>query len=291
MRHDPSDPAWLGRDRFVLSAGHSSLTLYSQLFLSGYGLTMEDLKSFRTWGSSTPGHPEFGHTRGVETTTGPLGQGLSTAVGMAMAARYERGLLDPAAAPGTSPFDHRIWVIASDGDLEEGVTSEASSLAGLQQLSHLCVLWDDNHISIEGDTSVAFREDVLARYASYGWNTLSVDMRSDGSLDTTALADALSAAIACTSAPTFIRVRTVIAWPAPLLRGTAKSHGSALGAEEVAATKVELGLDPMEDFAFDDTTLSSVRTRLDSRGHAERAAWDDAFRSWQEREPARQGHK
>ncbi len=287
MRHDPSDPTWIGRDRFVLSAGHTSLTLYSQLFLSGYGLTMEDLKSFRTWGSATPGHPEFGHTRGVETTTGPLGQGLATAVGMAMAARYERGLFDPDAAPGTSPFDHRIWVIASDGDLEEGVTSEASSLAGLQQLSGLCVLWDDNHISIEGDTSVAFREDVLARYASYGWNTLSVDMRADGSIDEVALSAAVVAAEACTTAPTFIRVRTTIAWPAPELRGTAKSHGSALGAAEVAATKSELGLDPAVDFAFDEAVLSEVRSRLAARVDTARRAWEESFSNWRDREPAR----
>ena len=287
MRHDPSDPQWLGRDRFVLSAGHSSLTLYSQLFLSGYGLTMTDLQSFRTWGSLTPGHPEYGHTRGVETTTGPLGQGLSTAVGMAMSARYERGLFDPDAAQGMSPFDHRIWVIASDGDLEEGITSEASSLAGLQELSSLCVLWDDNHISIEGDTSVAFREDVVKRYAAYGWNTLFVDMRPDGSIDEDALSTALETARASTSAPTFIQLRTTIAWPAPKLRGTAKSHGSALGADEVAATKVEMGLDPSVDFAFDEAVLSQVRNRLTHRTELARRDWDESFADWKLREPAR----
>jgi transketolase len=287
MRHDPSDPQWLGRDRFVLSAGHSSLTLYSQLFLSGYGLSMSDLQSFRTWGSLTPGHPEYGHTRGVETTTGPLGQGLSTAVGMAMSARYERGLFDPDAAQGMSPFDHRIWVVASDGDLEEGITSEASSLAGLQELSNLCVLWDDNHISIEGDTSVAFRENVVQRYAAYGWATLSVDMRPDGSVDEVALFAALETARKSTSAPTFIQLRTTIAWPAPKLRGTAKSHGSALGADEVAATKVELGLDPTVDFAFDESVLGQVRDRLTRRTELARRDWDEAFTEWQLREPAR----
>ena len=287
MRHDPSDPQWLGRDRFVLSAGHSSLTLYSQLFLSGYGLTMSDLQSFRTWGSLTPGHPEYGHTRGVETTTGPLGQGLSTAVGMAMSARFERGLFDPNAAQGMSPFDHRIWVVASDGDLEEGITSEASSLAGLQELSNLCVLWDDNHISIEGDTSVAFREDVVQRYAAYGWTTLSVDMRPDGSIDEVALSAALETARTSTSAPTFIQLRTTIAWPAPKLRGTAKSHGSALGADEVAATKVELGLDPTVDFAFDESVLNQVRDRLTHRTELARREWDEFFADWQLREPVR----
>lgn len=287
MRHDPSDASWLGRDRFVLSAGHSSLTLYSQLFLSGYGLTMDDLRAFRTWGSATPGHPEFGHTRGVETTTGPLGQGVSTAVGMAMATRFERGLFDPSAPAGTSPFDHRVWVIASDGDLEEGITSEASSIAGLQELANLCVLWDDNHISIEGDTSLALRENVLERYRAYGWNTCSVDMRPDGSLDETALSEALADALACTTAPTFIRVRTTIAWPAPRLRGTAKSHGSALGPEEVAATKVELGLDPSVDFAFDPIVLAEVQNRLIARTSTARQAWDNQYDTWRTREPVR----
>jgi transketolase len=287
MLHDPKDPQWLGRDRFVLSAGHSSLTLYSQLFLSGYGLTMADLQSFRTWGSLTPGHPEYGHTPGVETTTGPLGQGLSTAVGMAMSARYERGLFDPDAAKGLSPFDHRIWVIASDGDLEEGITSEASSLAGLQELNELCVLWDDNHISIEGDTAVAFRESVVQRYAAYGWTTITVDMRPDGSVDEIALFSALESARSSVSAPTFIQLRTTIAWPAPKLRGTAKSHGSALGADEVAATKVELGLDPAEDFAFDDSVLAEVRTRLAHRTEIARVHWDELFADWQRREPSR----
>ncbi len=287
MRHDPSDPRWLGRDRFVLSAGHSSLTLYSELFLSGYGLTMEDLQSFRTWGSRTPGHPEFGHTAGVETTTGPLGQGLATAVGMAMSARYERGLFDPQTPDGESPFDHRIWVIASDGDLEEGVTSEASSLAGMQKLNRLCVIWDDNHISIEGDTAVAFTEDVVARYEAYGWATHSVDRLPDGDIDREALYAALTAATTEPDRPTFIRMRTTIAWPAPAAQNTAKAHGSALGAAEVAATKAALGLDPEASFAFDPAVLAEVRTALTSRVAAERAAWQAGFDAWRAGQPDR----
>ena len=287
MRHDPSDPRWLGRDRFVLSAGHSSLTLYSELFLSGYGLTMEDLQSFRTWGSRTPGHPEFGHTAGVETTTGPLGQGLATAVGMAMSARYERGLFDPQTPDGESPFDHRIWVIASDGDLEEGVTSEASSLAGMQKLNRLCVIWDDNHISIEGDTAVAFTEDVVARYKAYGWATHSIDRLPDGDIDREALYAALTAAMTESDRPTFIRMRTTIAWPAPAAQNTAKAHGSALGAAEVAATKAALGLDPEASFAFDPAVLAEVRTALTSRVAAERAAWQAGFDAWRAGQPDR----
>ena len=287
MRHDPSDPRWIGRDRFVLSAGHSSLTLYSELFLSGYGLTMEDLQSFRTWGSRTPGHPEFGHTAGVETTTGPLGQGLATAVGMAMSARYERGLFDPQTPDGESPFDHRIWVIASDGDLEEGVTSEASSLAGMQKLNRLCVIWDDNHISIEGDTAVAFTEDVVARYKAYGWATHSIDRLPDGDIDREALYAALTAATTESDRPTFIRMRTTIAWPAPAAQNTAKAHGSALGAAEVAATKAALGLDPEASFAFDPAVLAEVRAALTSRVAAERAAWQAGFEAWRAGQPDR----
>jgi transketolase len=287
MRHDPSDPGWLGRDRFVLSAGHSSLTLYSELFLSGYGLTMNDLESFRTWGSRTPGHPEFGHTAGVETTTGPLGQGLATAVGMAMSARYERGLFDPQTPDGNSPFDHRIWVIASDGDLEEGVTSEASSLAGTQRLNRLCVIWDDNHISIEGDTAVAFTEDVVARYAAYGWATHSVDRLPDGDIDREGLFAALMAATEEPDRPTFIRMRTTIAWPAPNAQNTAKAHGSALGAAEIAATKTALGLDPQAAFAFDPRVLADVRSALASRVTSSRSAWQAQFDGWQASEPQR----
>jgi transketolase len=285
MRHDPKDPHWLGRDRFVLSPGHSSLTLYSQLFLSDYGLTMTDLESFRTWGSRTPGHPEFGHTTGVETTTGPLGQGLSTAVGMAYAARYERGLFDPEALDGDSPFDHRIWVIASDGDLEEGVTSEASSLAGLQQLNRLCVIYDDNHISIEGDTAIAFNEDVCSRYEAYGWATHKVAMLPDGQVDVPALYDALMQSTAEKDRPTFIQVRSTIAWPAPNLRNTAKSHGSALGESEIRATKELLGLDPDAHFAFDTALLARLRENLRHRVDEGRTSWDHAYATWRNQQP------
>lgn len=285
VRHDPSDPSWPGRDRFVLSAGHSSLTLYSQLFLSGIGVDMDDLRSFRRWGSLTPGHPEFGHTPGVETTTGPLGQGVATAVGMAMAARFERGLFDP-----DSPdrlFDYRVWVIASDGDLEEGISAEASSLAGRQQLANLCVLWDDNRISIEGDTALAFDEDVVARYRSYGWDVHEVDMLDNGDVDIASVDAALRASAACTTAPSFIRVRTTIAWPAPHARGTSKSHGSALGHDEVAATKSALGLDPSQDFAFDESLLERIRSDRATRGAAHRAIWAMAIDAWRASHPER----
>jgi len=284
MRIDPAEPNWIGRDRFVLSPGHSSLTLYSQLFLSGYGLTMADLQAFRTHGSRTPGHPEFGHTAGVETTTGPLGAGLSTAVGMAMASRFQRGLLDPTAAAGTSPFDHTVWVICSDGDLEEGVTSEASSLAGTQELGNLIVLWDDNHISIEGNTDIAFTEDVVARYDAYHWDTHHVDMNPDGSIDVAGVYSALQAA-ALSAKPSFIRVRSTIAWPAPNARNTAKAHGSALGPDEVAATKVALGLDPDKSFQFDDQTLATVRERLSLRVSSARSQWNASFTAWQHARP------
>ncbi len=286
MRHDPRDPAWVGRDRFVLSAGHASLTLYSQLFLSDYGLTMADLEGFRTSGSRTPGHPEHGHTAGVEATTGPLGQGLSMAVGMAMAARYERGLLDPDAPAGESPFDHRVWTIAGDGDMEEGITSEASSLAGLQQLAGLCVIYDDNHISIEGDTGIAFNEDVCQRYEAYGWATHRVDQLPDGSVDVAALHAALGAAVAERSRPTLIQLRTTIAWPAPKARNTAKAHGSALGEDEVRATKELLGLDPDQHFAFDPALLARVREKLRHRVDAERDAWDTSYQQWRTGQPA-----
>lgn len=287
MRHDPRDPGWLGRDRFVLSGGHTSLTLYSQLFLSEYGLTMADLEAFRTAGSRTPGHPEHGHTAGVEATTGPLGQGLSMAVGMAMAARYERGLLDPDAAAGESPFDHRIWTIAGDGDLEEGITSEASSLAGLQQLAELCVIYDDNHISIEGDTALAFDEDVCERYRAYGWATHRIDQRADGSVDVPALFHAIEQAKAERHRPTLIQLRTTIAWPAPHARNTAKSHGSALGEDEVRATKEALGLDPDAHFAFDADLLARVRQRLRHRVDAARRSWDAAYAEWRLTHPDR----
>ena len=278
LRHDPSDPNWIGRDRFILSCGHSSLTLYIQLLFSGYGLTIEDLKAFRTWGSQTPGHPEYGHTAGVETTTGPLGQGVANAVGMAMAARYERGLLDPNAAPGTSPFDHNIWVICSDGDLQEGVSAEASSLAGTQELGALKVIYDDNRISIEGDTHYAFTEDVSARYRAYGWNVIEVSAKSDGDVDRESLERAMSAAISEVEKPTLIRLKSVIAWPAPKARNTAKSHGSALGSDEVAATKVELDL-PNEDFYFPKDVEEHVR-KVAIRNKDLRRKWEETFKSW-----------
>ena len=287
MRHDPRDPSWLGRDRFVLSPGHTSLTLYSQLFLSDYGLTMADLEAFRTWGSRTPGHPEHGHTAGVETTTGPLGQGLAMAVGMAMGARYERGLLDPDAAPGASCFDHRVWCIVGDGDLEEGVSAEASSLAGTQQLDRLIVLYDDNHISIEGDTAIAFTEDVVERYRAYGWATHSVDMNADGSIDVAGVYAALQAAVQERHRPTFIKVRSTIGWPSPHLRNTGKVHGSALGEAEVRATKEVLGLDPDQHFAFPDDLLQRVRANLRHRVDGLRSAWDADLAAWRAVQPER----
>lgn len=277
--HDPSDPNWLGRDRFVLSCGHSSLTLYIQLFFSGYGLELDDLKAFRTWNSLTPGHPEYGHTAGVEMTTGPLGAGVATAVGMAMAARYERGLLDPDAASGASLFDHNIWVICSDGDLQEGVSGEASSLAGTQQLGNLKMIYDDNRISIEGDTHVAFTEDVSARYRAYGWNVIEVAAKSDGNVDLSALDAAMASAKSEINKPTLIRMKSVIAWPAPHAKNTAESHGSALGAEEIAATKTLLGLNPAEDFAAPSDVMEHVR-KVKDRGAALRAQWDANFETW-----------
>lgn len=285
LRHDPSDPTWLGRDRFVLSCGHSSLTLYIQLFLCGYGLELGDLESFRTWGSRTPGHPEHGHTVGVETTTGPLGQGLATAVGMAMAARYERGLFDPDAPWGTSPFDHHVWVIASDGDLEEGLSGEASSLAGTQRLAGLTVIWDDNRISIEGDTAVAFTEDVVERYAAYGWRVHEVGLTPTGDIDIEALSAALSEARVESERPTFIAMRSVIAWPAPHAQNTAKAHGAALGEGEVAATKSRLGLDPAVTFAVPEGVLEHTRSVLERARH-EHDEWNASFEAWRARRPA-----
>ena len=284
--HDPSDPQWLGRDRFILSCGHSSMTLYTQLFFSGYGLEMEDIQSFRTWGSLTPGHPEFGHTAGVEMTTGPLGAGVATSVGFAMAARYERGLLDPDAPAGTSLFDHSIWVICSDGDLQEGVSGEASSLAGTQELGNLNIIYDDNRISIEGDTHVSFTEDVAARYRAYGWHVQDVPALSDGNVDLESLDKAMIAAKAEMTKPSLIRMHSIIAWPAPKLRGTGKSHGSALGDEEIAATKKELGLNPDEKFAMPDDLFAHVRA-VKARGAATRKAWDSKFEQWQKAHPDR----
>jgi transketolase len=284
MVHDPADPHWVARDRFILSCGHSSLTLYTQLFLSGYGLEMSDLQSFRTWGSLTPGHPEFGHTDGVEMTTGPLGAGVATAVGFAMAARFERGLLDPQAPDGKSIFDHRIWVICSDGDLQEGVSGEASSLAGTQELGNLIVIYDDNRISIEGDTHVSFTEDVSARYRAYGWHVQDVPAASDGNVDLAALDAAIVAAKSELKKPSLIRMKSVIAWPAPKARGTAKSHGSALGDEEIAATKKELGLNPDEKFAMPSDVLNHAR-QVKVRGAAHRADWNLKFSEWQKAHP------
>ena len=286
MRHDPSDAEWLGRDRFILSPGHSSLTLYIQLFLAGYGLELEDLQSFRTWGSLTPGHPEYKHTKGVEITTGPLGQGLASSVGFAYSQRRMRGLFDPDAAPGTSPFDHTVWVIASDGDLQEGVTSEACSLAGHQELGNLVVVYDENHISIEDDTDISFTEDVLKRYESYGWHVQRVDWTRTGEYkeDVEELHAALLAAKAETSKPSIISLRTIIGYPAPKKQNTGKIHGSALGAEEVAAVKEVLGFDPAKSFEVDPSILAHTRAALD-RGAAARSEWDAAFTSWQAGNP------
>ncbi|MGW0536207.1 transketolase [Streptomyces sp. NPDC003032] len=286
MRHDPADPEWTGRDRFVLSPGHTSLTLYTQLFLSGYELELDDLKAFRTQGSKTPGHPEYGHTAGVETTTGPLGQGLANAVGMAMAARYERGLFDPDAPQGTSPFDHTIWAIVSDGDLEEGVSAEASSLAGHQKLGNLVFLYDDNHISIEGDTDTAFSEDVAKRYEAYGWHVRRVAPQADGDIDVKALYEALAAAKAETERPSLVVMRTIIAWPAPNAQNTAGSHGSALGADEIAATKRVLGFDPERSFVVEDDVIAHTRKALD-RGAEAHAAWDKRLAEWRTADPER----
>ncbi|OBJ52994.1 transketolase [Mycobacterium asiaticum] len=282
MRHDPSDVHWLGRDRFVLSAGHSSLTLYLQLYLGGFGLELEDIESLRTWKSKTPGHPEFRHTKGVEITTGPLGQGLASAVGMAMAARYERGLFDPDAEPGTSPFDHHIYVIASDGDIEEGVTSEASSLAGVQQLGNLIVFYDRNQISIEDDTNIALSEDTAARYRAYGWHVQEVE----GGENVVGIEEAIANAKAETDRPSFIALRTIIGFPAPNLMNTGKAHGAALGDEEVAEVKKILGFDPDKNFEVRDEVIAHTRKLVD-RGKEAHEKWQQDFDAWAEREPER----
>lgn len=290
MRRDPADHEWLGRDRFILSAGHSSLTQYIQLYFAGDGLELEDLEALRTWGSKTPGHPEYGHTDGVEITTGPLGQGLASAVGFAYASRFERGLFDPDAEPGTSPFDHFIYVIASDGDLQEGVTSEASSLAGHQQLGNLVVIYDSNQISIEDDTNIAFTEDVAKRYEAYGWQVQTVDWKKTGEYveDVAELYRAIEAAKAETSKPSIIILKTIIGWPSPGKQNTGKVHGSALGAAELAATKEVLGFDPEESFVVDDDILAHTRAAHD-RGAAERAEWQTAFDAWAAANPERKG--
>ena len=286
LRHDPKDPNWIGRDRFVLSPGHTSLTLYLQLFLSGYGLEMEDIEALRTWGAKTPGHPEFGHTAGVEITTGPLGQGLASAVGFAYSQRRMRGLLDPAAEAGTSPFDHTVYVIASDGDLQEGVTSEASSLAGHQELGNLVVIYDDNKISIENDTDIAFTEDVLGRYDSYGWHTQRVDWTVTGEYveDMAALDAAIRAAKAETSRPSIIALRTVIGWPAPTKQNTGGIHGSKLGTEEVAGLKEVLGFDPAKNFHIDQEVLDHAREVV-TRGADLHASWNEGFNAWKSANP------
>ena len=282
MRHDPSDTHWLGRDRFILSCGHSSLTLYLQLYLGGFGLELSDIESLRTWGSKTPGHPEFRHTLGVEITTGPLGQGLASAVGMAMAARYERGLFDPDAPAGTSPFDHYIYVIASDGDIEEGVTSEASSLAGTQQLGNLIVFYDRNQISIEHDTNIALSEDTVERYRAYGWHVQEVE----GGENVVGIEEAIAEAKKVTDKPSFIAVRTIIGYPAPTKMNTGGVHGSALGDEEVAATKRVLGFDPDKTFEVRDEVIEHTRKLVD-RGREAHEKWQADFDAWAQREPER----
>ncbi|MEY4367758.1 MAG: hypothetical protein RLZ28_1173 [Actinomycetota bacterium] len=281
MRHDPTDDRWLGRDRFILSVGHSSLTIYNQLYLHGYGLELDDLKALRTWGSATPGHPEYGHTKGVEITTGPLGQGLASATGFAYSARYERGMFDPAAAEGTSPFDHFIYVIAGDGDMQEGVTAEAASLAGHQKLGNLVVIYDSNQISIEDDTNIAFTEDLSARYQSYGWHTQVVDWKKTGNYveDVAELYAAIQAAKAVTDKPSLITLRTIIGWPSPKKQNSGKIHGSALGAEELAGLKTVLGFDPEKTFEVDPAVIAHTRG-YQKHADSVRATWQAQFDAW-----------
>lgn len=288
MRRDPSDMDWLGRDRFILSVGHSSLTQYVQLYFGGYGLELDDIKALRTWGSLTPGHPEFGHTKGVEITTGPLGQGLASAVGFAYAARFERGLFDPEAEAGTSPFDHFVYVIAGDGDLQEGITAEASSLAGHQQLGNLIAIYDSNQISIEDDTNIAFTEDVHARYEAYNWHVQVVDWKKTGEYieDVAELNDAIEAAKAVTDKPSLIILKTIIGWPSPKKQNTGKIHGSALGAEELAGVKEVLGFDPEKNFEVADDVIAHTRLAVE-RGAAEHAEWNVAFDAWAAANPDR----
>jgi transketolase len=286
MRRDPSDSEWIGRDRFILSVGHSSLTQYIQLYMGGYGLELDDLKALRTWGSKTPGHPEYHHTDGVEITTGPLGQGLASAVGFAYAARYERGLFDPQAPAGTSPFDHFVYVIAGDGDLQEGVTSEASSLAGHQELGNLIAIYDSNQISIEDDTNIAFTEDVAARYESYGWQVLTVDWKKTGEYveDVAELNAAIEEAKGETSKPTIIILKTIIGWPSPKKQNSGKIHGSALGAEELAGLKEVLGFDPEQNFQVDPEVISHTRKAVE-RGQQQHAEWNESLAAWAEANP------
>ncbi len=287
MNHDPKDPKWAGRDRFILSVGHSSLTLYNQLYLAGYNLELEDLKALRTWGSKTPGHPEFGHTDGVEITTGPLGQGLASATGFAYAARFERGLFDPDTKAGESAFDHFIYVIAGDGDMQEGVTSEAASLAGHQQLGNLVVIYDSNQISIEDDTNIAFTEDLSARYDSYGWHTQTVDWKKTGNYeeDIEELYQAIERAKAVTDKPSLITLRTIIGWPSPKKQNTGKIHGSALGQEELAGLKKTLGFDPEKTFEVADEVISHSRANAASRAELAKDAWQQRFDAWAAKNP------
>jgi len=287
MNHDPKDPKWAGRDRFILSVGHSSLTLYNQLYLAGYNLELEDLKALRTWGSKTPGHPEFGHTDGVEITTGPLGQGLASATGFAYAARFERGLFDPDTKAGESAFDHFIFVIAGDGDMQEGVTSEAASLAGHQQLGNLVVIYDSNQISIEDDTNIAFTEDLSARYDSYGWHTQTVDWKKTGNYeeDIEELYQAIERAKAVTDKPSLITLRTIIGWPSPKKQNTGKIHGSALGQEELAGLKKALGFDPEKTFEVADEVISHSRANAASRAELAKDAWQQRFDAWAAKNP------
>jgi transketolase len=286
LRHDPANPDWVGRDRFILSVGHSSLTLYNQLYLTGYGLELSDLQALRTWDSLTPGHPEYGHTKGVEITTGPLGQGLASAVGFAYAARFERGLFDPTAPVGTSPFDHHIFCIAGDGDMQEGVTSEASSLAGHQKLGNLVVLYDSNQISIEDDTKIAFTEDLERRYESYGWHVQVVNWKKSGEYveDMQELYSAIQKAKAETDKPSLITIRTIIGWPAPNKQNTGKVHGSALGAEELAGLKSVLGFDPTKNFQVSDAVISYTRGFRD-RSRDVLTQWESNFQTWRKSNP------
>jgi transketolase len=287
MTHDPADEKWTGRDRFILSVGHSSLTIYNQLYLAGYGLELDDIKSLRTWGSATPGHPEYGHTKGVEITTGPLGQGLASATGFAYAARFERGLFDPETPKGESAFDHFVYVIAGDGDMQEGVTSEAASLAGHQQLGNLVVIYDSNQISIEDDTNIAFTEDLTARYQSYGWHTQTVDWKKTGnySEDIAELYAAIEKAKAETTKPSLITLRTIIGWPSPKKQNTGKIHGSALGAEELAGLKTALGFDPEKSFEVLPEVINHTRTNAATRAAEARSAWQAKFDAWASANP------
>ncbi|WP_264786217.1 transketolase [Aquiluna sp. KACHI24] len=285
MRHNPSDDRWAGRDRFILSVGHSSLTLYNQLYLGGFGLELDDIKALRTWGSLTPGHPEFGHTKGVEITTGPLGQGLASATGFAMSQRFERELFD-GENQGESPFDHKVYVIAGDGDLQEGVSAESASIAGHLGLGNLIVIYDANQISIEDDTNISFTEDVAARYRAYGWQTLEVDWRKGGyKEDVSALYDAIREAQLETDKPTLITLRTIIGWPSPEKQNTGKIHGSKLGAEELAGLKVALGFDPEKSFDVSPAVLEHTRKLVD-RGAEQHSEWNKQFEAWKSKNPA-----